>query len=174
MASADWLGLGLSPVRQVGGVLKGRRHGMRFLRFSRKRGHGGDIVTQGGGHRTRWSWPAKVRSFMSTPHFHTVHDLASGSTSLLSFVSDAAVFPDPLFWRDCGFDSFCPSAGGSHRAMAECRPHPGMFAGPCCCRYPQTATGCQPAPEQVHEIVQQQHFRDYGKSQHTSGTRLHP
>ena len=49
----------------------------------------------------------------STPHFYTVRDQASGSTSLLSFVSDAAVFPDPLFLRDYGFDPFRPSAGGS-------------------------------------------------------------
>ena len=65
----------------------------------------------------------------STPRFYTVRDQAPRSTSLLSFVSDAAVFPDPLFLRDCGFDLICPSAGGSHRAMARCRPHRGMFAG---------------------------------------------
>ena len=28
--------------------------------------------------------------------------------------------------------------------------------------------------EKVHMIVWQQCFKDYGKSQHTSGTRLHP
>ena len=63
----------------------------------------------------------------STPRFYTVCDQAPGSTSLLSFVSDAAVFPDPLFLRDCGFDLICPFAGGSHRAMAGCRPLPGML-----------------------------------------------
>ena len=58
VASADWLGKGQSPVTQVAGrvlirkfegvsgrLLKGRRRGLRFLRFSRKRGHVGDIVT---------------------------------------------------------------------------------------------------------------------------------
>ena len=48
----------------------------------------------------------------STPHFHTVHDQARGSTSLLSFISDVAVFPGPPLLRDCGFDPFCPSAKG--------------------------------------------------------------
>ena len=49
---------------------------------------------------------------LSSPHFHTVCDQAPGSTSLLCFVSDAAVFPGPLLLRDCGFDPFCPSAEG--------------------------------------------------------------
>ena len=57
----------------------------------------------------------------STPRFYTVRDQAPGSTSLLSLVSDAAVFPDALLVRDCGFDLFCPSAGGSRRAMAGCQ-----------------------------------------------------
>ena len=47
-----------------------------------------------------------------TPGFYTVRDQAAGSTSFLSFVSDAAVFPDPLLLRDCGFDLFCPSEEG--------------------------------------------------------------
>ncbi|VFV47805.1 Hypothetical predicted protein, partial [Lynx pardinus] len=58
--------------------------------------------------------------------------------------------------------------------MAGCRPHPGTFAGPCCHRHPETVAGCQPAPEKAREIVEQQRLRDCGKSQHTSGTRLHP
>ena len=65
----------------------------------------------------------------STPRFYKIRDQAPGSTSLPSFVSDAAVFPDPLFLKDCGFDLICPSGGGSHRAMAGCRPLPGMLAG---------------------------------------------
>ena len=49
VALADWLGKGRSPVTQVAGhvligkfervkgrLLKGRRHGLRFLQFSRK------------------------------------------------------------------------------------------------------------------------------------------
>ena len=46
--------------------------------------------------------------------FFTVRDQAPGSMSLLSFVSDAAVFPGPLLPKDCNFDLFRPSAGGSH------------------------------------------------------------
>ena len=42
----------------------------------------------------------------------TVHDQARGSTSLLSFISDVAVFPGPPLLRDCGFDPVCPSAKG--------------------------------------------------------------
>ena len=48
----------------------------------------------------------------STPCFHTVHDPAPGSTSLLSFVSDAAAFPGPPLLRDCSFDLLHPSAEG--------------------------------------------------------------
>ncbi|XP_078299944.1 uncharacterized protein LOC132691726 [Panthera onca] len=75
VASADWLGKDRSPVRQVAGrvligkfepvsgkLLKGRRRGLRFLRFSRKGGQVGDIVTQDGGHRTRWSRPGEIIS----------------------------------------------------------------------------------------------------------------
>ena len=51
---------------------------------------------------------------LCTPRFFTLRDQVPGSTALLSFVSDAAVFPDPLLPKDCGFDPFHPSAGGSH------------------------------------------------------------
>ncbi|VFV29281.1 Hypothetical predicted protein [Lynx pardinus] len=54
----------------------------------------------------------------STPRFYTVRDQAPGSTSLLSFVSDVAVFPDPLLLRDYGFDLLCPSTEG----LTEQRP----------------------------------------------------
>ncbi|XP_053066680.1 uncharacterized protein LOC113593370 [Acinonyx jubatus] len=57
----------------------------------------------------------------STPRFHNVRDQAvrlPGSTSLLSFISEAAVFPNPSLLRDCGFVPLRPSAGGSHRALA--------------------------------------------------------
>ena len=40
--------------------------------------------------------------------FLTVSDQAPGSTSLPSFVSDAAVFPGPPLLRDCGFDQLHP------------------------------------------------------------------
>ena len=51
----------------------------------------------------------------STPCFYTVCHQAvrlPGGTSLLSFVSDVAVFPDPLLLRDYGFDLLCPSTEG--------------------------------------------------------------
>ena len=35
--------------------------------------------------------------------------------------------------------------------MAECRLHPGMLAGPLCCRCPRTMARCQPASENVRE-----------------------
>ena len=47
-----------------------------------------------------------------SPCFYTACDQAPGRTSLLSFVSDAAVFPDPLLLWDCGFDPFFPAAEG--------------------------------------------------------------
>ena len=41
---------------------------------------------------------------LSTPHFYKVRDRDPSSTSLLSFISDAAVFPNLSLLRDCGFD----------------------------------------------------------------------
>ena len=55
----------------------------------------------------------------STHSFFTLRDQAPGSTSRLSFVSGVAVFTGPLLLKDCGFDQFRPSMGGSHQAMAE-------------------------------------------------------
>ena len=53
-----------------------------------------------------------VFSFCPLPHFYTVCDCAPCSTSLLSFISDTAVFSSPLLLRDCCFDPFRPSAEG--------------------------------------------------------------
>ena len=97
--------------------------------------------------------PVLCLQLSSTPCFFTLRDQAPGSTSLPSFVSDAAGFPCPLFREDCSFEPFCPSVGGSHQAMAKCRLHPGTLAGPCCSRCPETAARCQPAPEKVCESV---------------------
>ena len=97
--------------------------------------------------------PVLCLQLSSTPRFFTVHDQAPGSTSLPSFVSDATVFPGPLLLRDCGFDLLRPSVGGSYRAMAECRLRPGTLVGPCCCQCPETAAGCQPAPQKLREVV---------------------
>ena len=58
-----------------------------------------------------WSLPLQL---LSTPRFFTLRDQAPGSTSLPSFVSDAAVFSGPLLLKDCGFDLLRPSVGGSH------------------------------------------------------------
>ena len=79
----------------------------------------------------------------STPQFHTVHDRAPGSTSLPSFVSDAAAFPSPSLLRDCSL-STPPLCGGSHPAMARCQLHPGTLVGPCCCRRQRLQPGASP------------------------------
>ena len=55
--------------------------------------------------------PVFCLQLSSTPHFFTVRDQALDSTSLLSFVSDAALFPGPLLLKDCGFDPFHPLCG---------------------------------------------------------------
>ena len=64
---------------------------------------------------------------LSTPCYYTVCDQLSqaaggqaAGTSFLSFISDAAVFPDPSLLRDCGFDPLRSCGRGSHRAMAGC------------------------------------------------------
>ena len=70
--------------------------------------------------RTLFSPISNCVPFLSSAlRFFTVRDQDSGSTSVLSFVSEeanrmAAVFPAPLLLKDCSFDLFCPSAGGSH------------------------------------------------------------
>ena len=67
--------------------------------------------------------PVLCLQLLSTSSFYTVHDHAvslPGGTSLLSFVSDAAVFPKPSLLRDCGFDLLRPFGEESHRAMAGC------------------------------------------------------
>ena len=64
--------------------------------------------------------PVLCLQLSSTPRLFTVRDQAPGSTSLLSFVSDAAVFPSPLLLKDYGFDPFCPSAEG----LTTQRPEP--------------------------------------------------
>ena len=56
--------------------------------------------------------PVLCLQLLSTPCFFTVGDQAPGSTSVLSLISDAAVFPGPLLLKHCGFDPFCPSAEG--------------------------------------------------------------
>ena len=73
--------------------------------------------------------PAFVSGFRPVPAFSLSVTKPSGCQAVppSGVLSDAAVFPDPLLLRDCSFDLFCPSAGGSHRAMAGCRPHPGIF-----------------------------------------------
>ena len=53
--------------------------------------------------------PVLCLQLSSAPRFYTVHDEGPHSTSLLSFLSDAAVFPGSLCLRECGFDSFRPS-----------------------------------------------------------------
>ena len=53
--------------------------------------------------------PVLCLQLLSTPRFFIVCGQAPGSTSLLSFVSDVAVFPGPLLLKDCGFDPFRPS-----------------------------------------------------------------
>ena len=92
----------------------------------------------------------------STLHFYTVCDQAvrlPGGTSLMSFISDAAVFPNPSILRPFNFDPLRSSGGGTHQAMARCQPYPGTFVGLFCCQCPETAPGCQPAPGKVHMIV---------------------
>ena len=76
VASADWLGKGGSPVMQVawcvlirkfervsGRLLKGRRRGLRFLRFSRKGGISGHS-------HSRWRTQNKMESDGVGPPFH--------------------------------------------------------------------------------------------------------
>ena len=88
--------------------------------------------------------PVLCLQLSSTPCFFTLCDQAPGSTSLPSFVSDAAVFPGPLLLKDCGFDLFRPSAGGSHRAMAECQMHQEHLPDPAAAGAPRLQPGASP------------------------------
>ena len=53
--------------------------------------------------------PILCLQLLSTPCFYAVCDQAirlPGSTSLLSFIPDMAVFPSPSLLRDCSFNLF--------------------------------------------------------------------
>ena len=70
--------------------------------------------------------PILCLQLSSIPRFFTVRDHAPGSTSLLSFVSDAAVFPSPLLLKDCGFDRSAPLWEGlTKQWLNEQRPNIG-------------------------------------------------
>ena len=92
---------------------------------------------------------------LSTHCFYTVPDQAirlPGSTSLLGLISDAVVFPNLSLLRDCGFDPLRPSEGGPHQAMAECWPHPGTFAGPCCCQCTESRSDASPPQKKFTQL----------------------
>ena len=96
--------------------------------------------------------PVLCLQLPSTLHFYTVRDQAPCSTSLPSFVSDAAVFPGTLLLRDCGLDLFRPfvedltkqwlSAGHIQERL---RDHAAADA--------QRPASCQPSPEKVCKVV---------------------
>ena len=52
--------------------------------------------------------PVLCLQLSSTPRFFTLRDQAPSSTSLLSFVSDVAVFPGPYFQRTAALTWFAP------------------------------------------------------------------
>ena len=56
--------------------------------------------------------PALCLQLSSTPRFYAVRDQAPGSNSLPSFVSDAAVSPDPLLPKDCALTPSAPLWAG--------------------------------------------------------------
>ena len=89
---------------------------------------------------------------LSSPCLYPVHVqgvLLPGSTSLLSFISDGDVFPNPSFQRT-------------------------LQVGPTLTLWGNVSlSNGQLAPECVHAVVQQQRFRDYGKSQYTASARFH-
>ena len=110
----------------------------------------------------------------STPRFYTIRDQAvslPGGTFLLSFISDAAVFPNPLLLRDCGFDLLRPSGGECHQLAAGCTQE---CSGDCAATNAWRLRVGPAGPRKMHAIMWQQRFRDYGKSQHASGISLHP
>ena len=64
--------------------------------------------------------PVLCLQLLSTPHFYTLCDQAirfPGVTSLLSFISDVAVFPNSSLLRDCGVVPLRPSGRGSHQTL---------------------------------------------------------
>ena len=89
-------------------------------------------------------------------------------------MSHAAVFPDPSLLKDNSFVPLGPSGGESHRAMARRQPAYRNVCGTVLLLMPRDRSWVPAPTENVDVIVQQPCFRDYGKSQHTSGTKLHP
>ena len=70
---------------------------------------------------SRWAVMHRSSVFSSRPlpAFPLSVTRSQADTSLPSFVSDVAVLPSLLLPKDCSFDPFHPSEGGSHRTMAK-------------------------------------------------------
>ena len=123
--------------------------------------------------------PVLCLQLSSTPCFFTLRDQAPGSTSLLSFVSDVAVFPVSLLPKDCGFDPLCPSVGGLTKQWPnEQWPNVGCTQvhpwdpGVSCA--PRLRSGASPSQKMFARLCSSSISGINGKSQHTSGTRIHP
>ena len=92
----------------------------------------------------------------STPRFNAVGDQAArlpGGTCLLSFISDAAGFPDPSLLRACSFDRLGSSGGGSPEqwpgaSLTQERSQDCPAAGA-----QRLRLGAIPPPEKAHAIV---------------------
>ncbi|XP_047697931.1 uncharacterized protein LOC125156220 [Prionailurus viverrinus] len=102
------------------------------MRGSGKWRHPAAPVTSIGTQSSRVSsrTPVLCLQLSSTPRFYAIRDQAvrlPGGTSLLSFISEGAVFPGPSLLRDCGFAPLRFSAGGSHQALAAGRSPSGRF-----------------------------------------------
>ena len=97
--------------------------------------------------------PVLCLQLSSTPRLFMLQDQAPGSTSLPSFVSDALFSPAPYFQRTEALTHSAPLREGLTQQWLNIGCTQERFAGPCCCRCPETVARCQPAPENVHKIV---------------------
>ncbi|XP_042827129.1 uncharacterized protein LOC122234544 [Panthera tigris] len=91
----------------------------------------------------------------SAPHFYAVPDQAvrlPGATSLLSFISNAAVFLDPSLQRDCSARTCSDSLQEGLPKQRPVPPHPGMFALPLLLPTPRDHGWVPACPRKVHVI----------------------
>ena len=91
----------------------------------------------------------------STPHFLTVCDQAPGSTSLPSFVSHEAVFPDPYLGRTSALTHSAPLQEGllDQWPNVDCSQDPGSTCWTLLLPVSETAARFQPTPKKDRETA---------------------
>ena len=115
---------------------------------------------------------------LSTPGLYTIQNQVislPGGTSLLNFISDEAVIPNPSFLRALSLGPTVTPSGNvlPRLAWVLATLAPRKLRMTMLLLKPRDYGQVPTFPEIIHAILQQEHLRDYGKSHHTSCIRFH-